>query len=122
MQAATLVKIEVPKAERIQKLAREYCQTNKDLLTQAILRIKKRLGGLATKEALLAIETNDMEKMVELALVYYDKAYSFQLEKKNPQHIISIALPTTHAPENAQHILEVLQKNKGLCIKKKTMP
>jgi tRNA 2-selenouridine synthase len=110
MQAATLIKIEVPVAERIQKLTREYCQTDKTLLTEAILRIKKRLGGLATKEALQAIETGDMEKMVELALVYYDKAYTFQLANKNPQHIISISLATTNAAENAQHILEVLKR------------
>ncbi|MGV3586767.1 MAG: tRNA 2-selenouridine(34) synthase MnmH [Adhaeribacter sp.] len=109
MQAATLIKIEVPKAERIRKLAREYCQTDKTLLAEAILRIKKRLGGLATKEALQAIETDDMEKMVELALVYYDKAYSFQLANKNPQQIITIPLPTTNAQENAPYILEILQ-------------
>lgn len=112
MQAATLVKIEVPAAERIQKLALEYCQVDKGLLRDAILRIKKRLGGLATKEALLAIDTGDMEKMVELALVYYDKAYAFQLEKKNSLNMITIALTTTNAKENAQHILEVLQRTK----------
>ena len=114
MQAATLIKLEIPKAERIRKLSREYCQTDKTLLTEAILRIKKRLGGLATKEALLAIETGDMEKMVELALVYYDKAYTFQLAKKNPANIITIALTTTNAQENAEHILEVLQKKQVL--------
>ena len=68
------------------------------------------MGGLATKEALQAIETGDMEKMVELALVYYDKAYSFQLANKNPQNIITIPLSTTNALENAGQILEVLAK------------
>ena len=111
MQAAPLVLLEVPKDERIRKLTREYCQTDKTLLTEAILRIKKRLGGLATKEALQAIELGDMEKMVELALVYYDKAYTFQLNKKNPQNMITVSLPTTNAQENAQQILEVLPKN-----------
>ncbi|GEO03023.1 tRNA 2-selenouridine(34) synthase MnmH [Adhaeribacter aerolatus] len=110
MQAATLIKIEVPKAERIRKLAIEYCQADKALLIEGILRIKKRLGGLATKEALQAIETGDMEKMVELALVYYDKAYSFQLANKNPQQLITIPLPGTNASENAQQILELLQQ------------
>ncbi|KAA5543979.1 tRNA 2-selenouridine(34) synthase MnmH [Adhaeribacter rhizoryzae] len=121
MQAATLIKIEVPKIERIRKLAREYCQADKALLTEAILRIKKRLGGLATKEALQAIETDDMEKMVELALVYYDKAYSYQLANKNPQQIITIPLPTTNAAENTQQILEVLQR-KQTAIKTTSQP
>ncbi|MDB5261220.1 MAG: tRNA 2-selenouridine synthase [Adhaeribacter sp.] len=112
MQAAILIKIEVPQKERIRKLTREYCQTDKAILTDAILRIKKRLGGLATKEALQAIEMGDMEKMVELALVYYDKAYSFQLANKKPQQLITIPLTTTNAEENAGQILAELKKKK----------
>lgn len=114
MQAAPLILIEVPKAQRIRKLAQEYCQADQGLLTEAILRIKKRLGGLATKEALQAIETGNMEKMVELALVYYDKAYTFQLANKNPRRIITISLSTTNAADNAQHILAVLKQEQGV--------
>jgi tRNA 2-selenouridine synthase len=110
MQAATFIQLEIPTAARIQKLTQEYCQTNPALLTEAILRIKKRLGGLATKEALQAIAADDMEKMVEIALVYYDKAYGYQLAGKTSQNKITISLPTTNAPENAQHILEVLKQ------------
>lgn len=110
MQEAILIKLEVPKAARIRKLAQEYCGVDKILLEQAVLRIRKRLGGLATKEALQAINTGDMEKMVELALVYYDKAYYYQLAAKKTNKIITVNLTSADAGANAQHLLEVLKK------------
>ncbi|MDQ4139977.1 MAG: tRNA 2-selenouridine(34) synthase MnmH [Bacteroidota bacterium] len=112
MQQAPLVKLEVPKTARIQKLANDYRSVDKVMLQQAIERIKKRLGGLAYKEALQAIEEGDIEKMVDLALVYYDKAYSYQLANKLTEKIITVSLPKIDAPENAQEILEVVQKHK----------
>ncbi len=113
MQQASLLNLEVPKAARLQKLANEYRTVDKFLLLQAVERIKKRLGGLAYKEAIQAIEMGDIEKMVELALVYYDKAYAYQLTKKPLAKITTIQLPGTHAPENAQEILEFVRR-KGI--------
>lgn len=101
-QSATIV-LQVPKRERVKKLAEEYGKTDKALLEAAILKIKKRLGGLATKDALEAIANDDMEKMVELALMHYDKAYTFALAKK--QHILTLELHTIDAEENAQQVL-----------------
>ncbi|PSR57407.1 tRNA 2-selenouridine(34) synthase MnmH [Adhaeribacter arboris] len=112
MQQAPLVKLEVPKSARIQKLAEDYRSVDKTLLQQAIERIKKRLGGLAYKEALQAIEAGNIEKMVDLALVYYDKAYAYQLANKPADKIITIALPKIDAQENAREILEVVRKKK----------
>lgn len=111
MRAAPVLKLEIPRNLRVKKLAEEYCQVEKEVLSEAIYKIQKRLGGLATKEALAAIETGDMEKMVELALVYYDKAYQFELDHKENIRIIKVPLETTNAAENAQIVLEAAKKN-----------
>ena len=103
MQQAPTIVLQVPQQLRVQKLAEEYCRTDKALLEAAILRIKKRLGGLATKEALEAIETNNMEKMVEIALTYYDKAYTFELAKK--QHVLPLELQSINPEENAAKVM-----------------
>ncbi len=108
MQQAPFIKLEVPKAIRIQKLTNQYQTADKVLLQKAIERIKKRLGGLAYKEAMQAIATGDIEKMVELALTYYDKAYTYQLAHKPAGKIITVPLEDTNAQENAQKILEVI--------------
>ena len=111
MRAAPVLKLEVPREIRVKKLAKEYCQVEKEVLAEAIHKIKKRLGGLAYQDALAAIAAGDMEKMVELALVYYDKAYSFELDHKENVQIIKVPLETTNAAENAGIILEVAKKN-----------
>ncbi|WP_101447287.1 tRNA 2-selenouridine(34) synthase MnmH [Pontibacter ramchanderi] len=110
MQESPTLVLEVPKAIRIQKLAEEYCRTDCALLEAAILRIKKRLGGLATKEALEAIQTGDMERMVDIALTYYDKAYTYELAKK--QTVLRLPLETLDPEENALRLIEFAKQHK----------
>lgn len=109
MQAAPTIVLEVPKELRIQKLAAEYCRTEPAVLEAAILRIKKRLGGLATKEAIEAIHTGDMEKMVDIALTYYDKAYTYELAKK--QQVLQLPLETLNPEENARRVIEFAKQH-----------
>ncbi len=104
MQEAPTIVLDVPKPLRIQKLAEEYCQTDPALLEAAILRISKRLGGLATKEALEAIAQGDMPKMVDIALSYYDKAYTYELAKKI--HVLTLPLESLQPEGNAQRLIE----------------
>ncbi|WP_299991128.1 tRNA 2-selenouridine(34) synthase MnmH [uncultured Pontibacter sp.] len=109
MQQSPTIVLEVPKTLRIQKLAEEYCRTDPALLESAILRIKKRLGGMATKEAIEAISTGDMEKMVDIALTYYDKAYTYELAKK--QEVLRLPLETLHPEENAQRLIKFAKQH-----------
>lgn len=113
MQQAPLLQLEIPKTARIQKLTAEYQSVEKIYLQQAIDRIKTRLGGLAYQEATQAIAAGEIEKMVALALVYYDKAYAYQLANKPPDKIIPVNLAGTNAGDNAREILEVVRE-KGL--------
>ncbi|MDX5418722.1 MAG: tRNA 2-selenouridine(34) synthase MnmH [Hymenobacteraceae bacterium] len=110
MQASPTIVLEVPKQLRIQKLAEEYCRTEPGILEAAILRIKKRLGGLATKEALEAIAAGDMEKMVDIALTYYDKAYTYELAKK--QQVLPLSLEGINPEDNALRVIEFAKQHK----------
>jgi tRNA 2-selenouridine synthase len=112
MSQATVIRLDVPKEARVRKLAQEYCQVEPLVLEQAILRIQKRLGGLATKEALQAIREGDMEKMVDIALSYYDKAYQHELNNKPPHRLIPLELPGVDPQENAHRVLELVQELK----------
>ncbi len=107
-QAPTIV-LQVPQHLRVTKLAKEYCHTDKAILEAAILKIQKRLGGLATKEALDAIATGDMEKMVSIALTYYDKAYTYDLAKK--ESMLKLELTSTNPEENAAKVLAFAKKH-----------
>ncbi|MDO7848394.1 tRNA 2-selenouridine(34) synthase MnmH [Hymenobacter sp. M29] len=74
--------LEVPRATRVAKLAAEYGAESPALLAEAIERLRKRLGGLATQQALAAVEAGDFARMVELVLDYYDKTYTYGLTQR----------------------------------------
>ncbi|MBD2768823.1 tRNA 2-selenouridine(34) synthase MnmH [Hymenobacter sp. BT664] len=74
--------LEVPRAARVAKLAAEYGAESPEELAAAIERLRKRLGGLATQQALAAVEAGDFTRMVELVLDYYDKTYSYGLAQR----------------------------------------
>lgn len=103
---APLVLLEIPRAVRVRKLADEYGRQDAGALATSILRIRKRLGGLATKEALAAIAEDDMEKMVSLVLDYYDKTYTHGLGSRNPVRVPS---DTCDAAVNAELVRQALQ-------------
>ena len=83
LRTAPCYVLPTPRPVRIGRLAAEYGATqNPDLLRAAIERLAKRLGGLATREALAAVETQDFETMVVRVLDYYDRSYAYGLEER----------------------------------------
>jgi tRNA 2-selenouridine synthase len=101
MQAAPLLVLEVPREARVRYLAADYGRHDAGALALAVLRLRKRLGGLVTKEALGAIAENDMPRMVELVLAYYDKTYGYGLEGRKS---VTVAAEGTDAAVNAARV------------------
>ncbi|QNH61906.1 tRNA 2-selenouridine(34) synthase MnmH [Hymenobacter sediminicola] len=103
MHRAPLVLLEIPREVRVRKLADEYGRQDAGALATSILRIRKRLGGLATKEALSAIAEDDMEKMVSLVLDYYDKTYGHGLTGRTAIRVPSTTCDAAVNAELVQH-------------------
>ena len=82
MMHAPFYFIDAARTERIKHLVIEYGSYPQDLLLEAILRIKNRLGGLRTSHALQFLAEKDAESLVELLLEYYDKAYQRSMSKR----------------------------------------
>jgi tRNA 2-selenouridine synthase len=103
--------LEVPREARVAKLAAEYGAEAPAELAAAIERLQKRLGGLATKQALAAVEAGDFELMVELVLDYYDKTYTYTLAPRpdEPPHIV-VPVTGCDAAANAQQLLAAATK------------
>ena len=112
MRQAPLLVLDIPRAVRTRKLAEEYGREEPAELAAAIQRISKRLGGLATKEALAAIEVGDMEKMVDIALSYYDKTYGHGLDTKTNSTIVRVPSATCDAAINAELVRAAAKREK----------
>lgn len=75
MRAQTLYFLDIPFEERLKHITAEYGKQEKEKLVNAIIRIKKRLGGLETKEAIGALVEDRTEDSFRILLNYYDKQY-----------------------------------------------
>ncbi len=108
MEAAPFYRLQVPFEVRVQRLVIDYGNFPKEILQEALDRIKKRLGGLDHKNASEALQTGDMAEFIRMALRYYDKAYIHPLEKRKLEEVISVPCESGDPEANAKRILEII--------------
>ncbi len=112
MRSAPVIKINIPKEERIVRLIEEYTHVSPDILIFHLNRIQKRLGSLETQNAIEAVQNNDMKKAIDIALTFYDKAYNYGLSKRDPSKIYNLDLEKDIPKENAKAVLELISQTK----------
>lgn len=83
MQQSTLFFVDIPFEERLRHLVDEYGSLDRERMASAILRIKKRLGGLDTNLALEFLADGAIESCFRILLKYYDKLYRKAVDKKD---------------------------------------
>ena len=86
------IEIEKTDQERIAHIGSEYAALDREELSAAVLRLQKRLGGDRTKQALEAIQTNQPEIWIPILLQYYDKTYSYDLDRHEVSKTIHLNL------------------------------
>jgi tRNA 2-selenouridine synthase len=91
---------------RLPRLLEEYSTYPRESLKESVMKISRRLGGDKTKDAILAVESGDFAKAIEIVLNYYDKAYLFGLKKKDNKNIIYVNTDTDDIESNAAKVLE----------------
>ena len=112
MKSGDYIRLMIPREERLKKIVTEYGSFDKDTLIAAVIRIKKRLGGLETQNTINYILQGDISSAFEILLAYYDRFYE-KSEIFNPP-TLSIELPDTNAAANANNILEALELKKDI--------
>ena len=86
MEAAFALEITRPVSERVALLVDIYGQADTDELVAATERIRKRLGGQRTQDAIAAIQAGDLATAVTITLDYYDRTYRYGLEQRD--HVV----------------------------------
>ena len=107
MRNADVVKVNISKKIRIQRLVKEYTNVDKELLIYHINRISKRLGPNNAKLAIEAVEKGDMHQAVDISLSFYDKAYDYGLAKREVSNIIEIDINEDNPEQTAKTLLEI---------------
>ncbi len=97
---------------RMPRLLEEYGRMPTEQLKNSIGRIRKRLGGENTDNALSAIENDNMQEAIKIVLAYYDKSYSFGLSKRDPESVTKINVDSRKVKETAKSVIEQADKLK----------
>jgi tRNA 2-selenouridine synthase len=79
MLKSPLYLLQTPLEQRVELLIEEYGKYPEQHLKEAVLSIKKRLGGARTQQIL---QCNNIKEAVLLLLEYYDQAYMFSIRKR----------------------------------------
>ncbi|MEB2786647.1 tRNA 2-selenouridine(34) synthase MnmH [Algoriphagus persicinus] len=113
MLAAPLIDITKTDQERIDLIAEEYACLPADELILAVLRLKKRLGGLRTSQAIEAIVEANHAEWISNMLIYYDKAYTFDLDKHAEGKTIQLDLCGIDLETSIKKLLEAKSQFHG---------
>ena len=85
MQRCPLFFLEIPFEARLNNIVTEYGGEDREEMRDAIVRISKRLGGLNSKNALIALDEGNLSECFRILLSYYDKTYNKAMNAlKNP--------------------------------------
>lgn len=109
MRAQTLYFLDIPFEERLRHIAAEYGKQEKEKLVNAIIRIKKRLGGLEAKEAIGALIEDRIEDAFRILLSYYDKQYLKAMHNREGLEALLQKIPCVSVHEsNMNQLLQPL--------------
>jgi len=100
-----LLFIELPKADRIQRLVAEYACFEKPLLQSVLEHLGQYMGSFQAREVLIALQTDDFEKVADITLAYYDKLYDNSLKRRPVRKMVRIPLISGSVAEHAAIII-----------------
>ncbi len=83
MERSPVVEAIRSREERIQLLVEVYGRLELSSLVEATQRIRKRLGGLRTQQAVAFLQNHQLAEAVDLILAYYDKTYDYDLKRRS---------------------------------------
>jgi tRNA 2-selenouridine synthase len=82
MRSSPVYFLDIPFEERLKQIVKEYGCLDKQKMTDAIGRIKEKLGGLNAKNAIEFLEAENHEESFRILLKYYDKHYFKSLHNR----------------------------------------
>ena len=93
MRKSALFFLDIPFEERLLQIVENYGSYNKNDLVDSIMKIKKRLGGLETKNAIDFLMDDKVNECFSILLHYYDKLYNNSLYKRENHETLLNKIP-----------------------------
>lgn len=110
IRRAPLLLLDIPRDIRARHIAAEYGTAPIAELLAPFDRIAKRLGSEQRLRAQEALRSGDLRTAVEIALVYYDKAYAQSLAKDWGAPALTLSISEDYPSKTAQYLLQEVAK------------
>ena len=110
MKQAPIIRVKIPKQDRIKRLMFDYGNFSKEELANCICKISKRLGPQHAKHALKELEKENLSEVTDIALTYYDKAYDYNHEKRKFKDVFIVECENDDVNLNAEKVIEFANK------------
>lgn len=112
MRSKKIFFLHIPFEQRLNFIVAGYGHFKKEQLVNAIIRIKKRLGGLETKTAINFLIEENLKECFAILLKYYDKYYEKGLYNRELFASLyhEIVVDTVAETSNADSILKFVQQ------------
>jgi len=105
--AGSIVELDVNRETRVDRLVKEYGSADKGEFLEAMVKIKKKLGGQNFNDAHEKFLNGDLSSTIELLLTaYYDKAYKSALERKKDRIKIYMQWDGKNVDKFAERLVE----------------
>ena len=104
--------LDIPFEERLNFIVAHYGKFEKDKLVNAVIRIKKRLGGLETQTAVNYLIEDNIKECFRVLLTYYDKFYLKSLQNRDnfTDLFTKLNCVTVEDEKNANSLLQITAK------------
>lgn len=112
MRKSPVFFLEIPFEERLKYLTDEYGKFKKEDLVNAVMRIRKRLGGLNAKNAINHLIEDNTKEAFGILLAYYDKFYTHGLNDREKLEELLTRVPciTVNHATNCDSVLSAHKK------------
>lgn len=108
MRQQPVIFLNIPFEERLTHIVNDYGKHGKEKIINAIMRIKKKLGGLETKTAINFLLEDDIKNCFMILLKYYDKIYlrNTYNRERTEELITQIDSSTVDAEINSKKLIQ----------------
>ncbi len=107
MSQSPIVKMDVGKEIRVQRLVNEYGPAHRDEFLTIMGKVVTKLGGQHYKAAKEKLLQGDMSSTIEILLTYYDKAYLNSIEKRKTRILNSISWDGKNVEQFAKELISL---------------
>ena len=105
MRSATVLRVDIPRSVRVERLVKEYAHIDDSEIENALLKLKNK-WSIGLTPLLEALTTGDYHKVANITLAYYDKAYLKGLGNRDPKTIINLPVDEDDPEQTACKLID----------------